>query len=70
MRVFSSLAGLNSVFFFFGDALQNATQLFVDRIPQMTKYFAMKECENIPITPLTQACELCTQQISIFFEIL
>jgi hypothetical protein len=29
-RVFSSLAGLNSVF---GNALQNATQLFFDRIP-------------------------------------
>jgi hypothetical protein len=33
MRVFSSLAGLNSVL---GNALQNATQLFFDRIPQMT----------------------------------
>jgi hypothetical protein len=36
MRVFSSLAGLDSVFFFFGDALQNATQLFFNGIPQMT----------------------------------
>jgi hypothetical protein len=43
-RVFSSLAGLNSVF---EDALQNAKQLFFDRIPQMTKYCIMRECENI-----------------------
>jgi hypothetical protein len=43
-RVFSSLAGLDSVF---GDALQNAKQLFSTRIPQMTKYCDMKECENI-----------------------
>jgi hypothetical protein len=42
-RVFSSLAGLNSVF---GNTLQNATQLFFDRIPQMTKYCGMRECEN------------------------
>jgi hypothetical protein len=33
-RVFSSLAGLNSVY---GDALQNATQLFFGRILQMNK---------------------------------
>jgi hypothetical protein len=31
----------------FGNALQNATQLFFDRIPQMTKYCIMRECENI-----------------------
>jgi hypothetical protein len=43
-RVFSSLAGLSSVF---GNALQNATQLFFNRIPQMTKYFVRRECENI-----------------------
>jgi hypothetical protein len=43
-RVFSSLAGLDSVF---GNALQIATQLFFDRIPQMTKYCVMRECENI-----------------------
>jgi hypothetical protein len=43
-RVFSSLAGLNS---FFENALQTATQLFFDRIPQMTKYSIMRECENI-----------------------
>jgi hypothetical protein len=35
---------LNSVF---GNALQNATQLFIDRIPQITKYCVMRECENI-----------------------
>jgi hypothetical protein len=43
-RVFSSLAGLNSVY---GDALQNATQLFFNRIPQMNKYFVTRECEHI-----------------------
>jgi hypothetical protein len=43
-RVFSPLAGLDSVF---GNALQTATQLFYDRIPQMTKYSIMRECENI-----------------------
>ena len=31
----------------FGNALQNATQLFFDRIPQTTKYCIMRECENI-----------------------
>jgi hypothetical protein len=39
--------GLDSVF---GNALQNATQLFFDRIPQMTKYCIMRECENIHST--------------------
>ncbi len=43
-RVFSSLAGLYSVI---RNALQNATQLFFDRILQMTKYYVMRECENI-----------------------
>jgi hypothetical protein len=38
-------AGLDSVF---GDALQNAKQLFSTRLPQMTKYCIMRECENIP----------------------
>ncbi len=37
-------SGLDSVF---GNALQNATQLLFDRIPQMTKYCVMRECENI-----------------------
>jgi hypothetical protein len=31
----------------FGNALQNATQLFFNRIPQITKYCIMRECENI-----------------------
>jgi hypothetical protein len=56
MRVFSSLAGLGSVFFFFGNALQNATQSFFNRIPQMTKYFVMKECENVP-TGISLCCD-------------
>jgi hypothetical protein len=32
---------------FFGDALQNAKQLFFTRLPQMMKYCIMRECENI-----------------------
>jgi hypothetical protein len=32
----------------FGDAIQNAKQLFLSRLSQMTKYFVMRECENIP----------------------
>jgi hypothetical protein len=43
-RVFSSLAGLNSVF---ENALQNAKQLFHMSLLQMTKYCIMRECENI-----------------------
>jgi hypothetical protein len=43
-RVFSSLAGLNSVF---KNALQNRKQLFHISFPQMTKYCIMRECENI-----------------------
>jgi hypothetical protein len=43
-RVFSSLAGLDSVF---EKALQNAIQLFLDRILQIAKYCIMRECENI-----------------------
>jgi hypothetical protein len=43
-RVFSSLAGLNSVF---ENSLQNAKQLFHITLPQMKKYCIMRECENI-----------------------
>jgi hypothetical protein len=42
-----SLAGLDSDFFF-GLALQNGKQMFFNRILQMTKYFLMRECKNIP----------------------
>ncbi len=38
------IAGLNSVF---RNALQNATQLSFVRIPLLTKYFVMRECDNI-----------------------
>jgi hypothetical protein len=38
------IAGLNSVF---ENTLQNATQLFFNRILQMTKYCIMRECESI-----------------------
>jgi hypothetical protein len=38
---------LDSLFsLFFGDALQTK-QLFSTRLPQMTKYCVMRECENI-----------------------
>jgi hypothetical protein len=43
-RVFSSLAGLDSVS---KNALQNAKQLFHVSLPQMAKYCIMRECENI-----------------------
>jgi hypothetical protein len=43
-RVFSSLAGLDSVFL---NALQNAKQLFHVSLLQMTKYCVMRECDNI-----------------------
>ncbi len=43
-NVLLRIAGLDSVF---GDALQNAKQLFSTRLPQMTKYCVMRECENI-----------------------
>ncbi len=33
--------------FFLGDTLQNAKQLFSLRLPQMTKYCVMRECDNI-----------------------
>jgi hypothetical protein len=45
VRRLCSLARLNSDFFF-QHALQHAKQLFYSRIPQMTKYFAMRECED------------------------
>jgi len=32
----------------FGDAIQDAKQLFLSRLSQMTNYFVMRECENIP----------------------
>ncbi len=33
---------------YFGDPLQDVKQLFLSRFLQMTKYFVMRECENIP----------------------
>jgi hypothetical protein len=57
-RVFSPLVGIDSVF---GKALQNATQLFFNRISQMTKYFVTSECEHVGDTII------CSQEgISIF----
>ncbi len=56
--IFFALAGLDSVY---EDALQNAMQLFFDRIPHMNKYFVMRKCEHIGDT------SICSQQgISIF----
>ncbi len=43
-RVFFSLTGLDSVFEI---ALQNAKQLFHISLLQMTKYYVMRECEDI-----------------------
>jgi hypothetical protein len=54
-RVLSSLAGLDSDFFF-GLALQNGKQIFFNRILQMTKYFVMRECESIP-TEISLCCD-------------
>ncbi len=46
---------------FKGDVLQNANQLFLSRLLQMTKYFVMRECEHIGDT------SICSQEgISIF----
>jgi hypothetical protein len=39
VRRLSSLAGLDSDFLY-------AKQVFLDRIPQVTKYFVMRECEE------------------------
>ncbi len=33
--------------YFFGDALNNAKQLFSVKLPLMTKYFVMREWESI-----------------------
>ena len=32
---------------YYGDALQYSKQIFSGRLPQMTKYCVMRECENI-----------------------
>jgi hypothetical protein len=64
-RVFSSLAGLDLDF---GDALQNAKQLYFNRIQQMTKYFFMRECEDIP-TGISLCCDSAfahKMELSIF----
>jgi hypothetical protein len=66
-RVLSSLAGLDSDFFF-GLALQNGKQIFFNRILQMTKYFIMKESENIPMG-ISLCCDSVfahKKEISIF----
>jgi hypothetical protein len=35
-----------------GDVLQDTKQLFLIKCPQMTKYFAMRECEHIGDTSI------------------
>jgi hypothetical protein len=66
-RVLSSLAGLDSVFF--GLALQNGKQIFFNRIPQMTKYFVMKECEDIPTRNLYAVTQhLLTRRSFLFLN--
>jgi hypothetical protein len=47
VRRLCSLARLDSDFFF-RHGLQYAKQLFYSGIPQTTKYFVMRECEDIP----------------------
>jgi hypothetical protein len=54
-RVFSFLTRLDSDTFS-RDALQNGKQLFFSRLPQMTKYFGMRECEDIP-TGISLCCD-------------
>jgi hypothetical protein len=50
---------------YFGDALQNAKQLFFSRLPQMTKYFVMRECENIPMWIFLCVTTVFSQQVGI-----
>jgi hypothetical protein len=35
-----------------GDVLQYTKQLFLTRLPQITKYFVMRECEHIGDTSI------------------
>jgi hypothetical protein len=53
---------------YFRDALQNAKELFFSRLPQMTKYFVTRECENIPTWISLCVTTVFSQQrgISIF----
>jgi hypothetical protein len=37
---------------YFGDGIQHAKQFFFIRLPQMTKYFGMRECEHIGDTSI------------------
>jgi hypothetical protein len=41
---------------YFGDGIQHAKQLFFSSFPQMTKYFVMRECEDIP-TWISLCCD-------------
>jgi hypothetical protein len=63
-RVLSSLAGLDSEFFF-RLALQNGKQIFFNRILQITKYFVMRECENIP-TGISLCCDSAFAHKKVF----
>jgi hypothetical protein len=65
-RVLSSLAGLDSDYFF-GLALQNGKQIFFNRIPQMTKYFTMRECEDIPTWNLYAVTQNLLTRLNFLF---
>jgi hypothetical protein len=41
---------------YFRDGIQHAKQLFFSRLPQMTKYFVMRDCEDIP-TWISLCCD-------------
>jgi hypothetical protein len=42
-----------------GDVLQYTKQLFLTRLPQMTKYFVVKECEHIGHTSIWSQEGIC-----------
>ncbi len=52
---------------YFRDALRNSKQLFFNRLQQMTEYFVMRECENIP--PQTSLyCDSAFAHMKDFFN--
>ena len=52
---------------YFGDAIQDAKQLFLSRLLQiMTKYFVMRECENLPMWMSLCLTTVFSQQEGIY----
>jgi len=49
-----------------GDVLQFAKQLFFVRLPQMTKFFVMRECDNILSGYLCAVTTVFSQQDGIY----